>query len=174
MNFFKILDIQPTQQTERKLGTLFSALDSLLSEHSEHDVKFIAGFSGLLGKVAYADREIADEELELIRTILTEGAEIPPAVFDSLLSLVREHTESLAGIEDSRYIQILNEISTPNERVAIMRSLFAVAAADGSIDSDEERELALIAKGFRMSASSFSGLRSEFREQLAVLKPSGG
>ena len=78
-----------SDQEPREMGELFKQLRGLLKQHSEEDLKYITGFAGLLGRVAYSDRDISAVELEHIEVLLKEHCTLPPVSVKPLVTLIR-------------------------------------------------------------------------------------
>ncbi|MCB0325768.1 MAG: TerB family tellurite resistance protein [Bdellovibrionales bacterium] len=167
MNLWKLFGIEP-QARKDDFGSLFAALETLLAGLSEQEVIRITGFAGLLGKVAYSDRDISEPELGAIREILTNETPVSPDLFDRILEVVRHHTVELAGLEDHRYTRMLNEVLSRDERRSVVKSLLAVAAVSGSISFEEDQTISLIAKGLRLEHSEYIELRRTFADLLEV------
>ena len=171
IDFQKLFGLAGSQNSERsELGSLFQELERLLSSYSQEEIEFIAGYSGLLGKVAYSDRKILLEEILEIKNILIEGSSISAEMYDAIIELVSKYTTELSGIEDQVYIQIINSRCSKEQKIEVLKGLFAVAAADQSVDMDEDRDISVIAKGLFVSHEDLVSIRKEYRDKLAVLK----
>ena len=59
--------------------------------------------------------------------------------------------------------------ATDEQKVALLRCLFAVSAVEGDISIAEERELQRIAREFRIEHADFVKLRLEYQHQLPGL-----
>ena len=170
LNFFKLLGIVEQEGSREKWGSLFSDIEQLAGDLEERQILMITGLSGLLGKVAYSDRNISEEEIAQIEQLLTEDGLLEKKLFLSLIEVVKRHTKELSGIEDHRYLNILNEICTPEEKSKILMNLFALAAADNEVCSEEDRTLSLIAKGLRVPQGDYVAARRSVQDKLSVLK----
>jgi uncharacterized tellurite resistance protein B-like protein len=171
INFWTLLGLQDCSVAQReKLGNLFAELEQLLHTYSDEEVKLITGFSGLLGKVAYSDRIIKDEELKEIEKILLESTSLSSSLYEAVLDVVRRNTKELKGLQDYRYLRILNEVCSKEQKMDILQALFAVAAADDEIDFHEDHDLAIIAKGLNLSQQEFTEVRVKFSDKLSVMK----
>ena len=62
------------------------------------------------------------------------------------------------------------EISTREQKLALLECLFTVAAADGSISVMEGNEISQIATELKLEHDDVIAVRSKFRDYLAVLK----
>lgn len=162
-----------TQEKARDLGSLFAELDELLVGQSERNVKFIAGLAGLLGRIAISDNHFSDEEHQEVERILREKFQLDEKLYASLLSIVSRHLNDLKGIEDFRYLQLINETCSKQEKLDVLYCLFAVASVDNSIVFEEDKEISLVAKGLNVTQRDYAEVRISFCEALEVLKGLG-
>lgn len=169
MNFWKLFQLEPTS-AKPELGTLFTALDDQLSGFSEAEIKHLTGLAGLLGKVAYSDKDISKVELEEIKNILGRETKLSTTHCDILLEVLKTHTTALSGLEDYQYTRILDETLSREEKCAVLALLFSVAGADDSISSEEDRSINLIAKGLHLPHSDYIDARRPFLDKLDALK----
>lgn len=154
------------------LGKLFEAFNSILETHGEKGIKLLTGLAGLAGKIAYSDMEISESEVERLRAILKDEMGGDDAKALTVLELMTKHRVLLFSVEDHIYARLLNEVAESDEKRRILRLLFRIAAADGSIDSKEDSAIALIARSLNLSHKEFIAARLEFKEHLEVLKKS--
>jgi uncharacterized tellurite resistance protein B-like protein len=165
---WKIFGLSP--EKARNLGSLFADLDELLVDQSERDVKFIAGFAGLLGRVAMSDSQFTQEESDEVERIIRSKFQFDDGLYQALLSTVRHNIEELRGIEDFRYSQLINEVCGKKEKLDLIYCLFAVAAIDNSIVFEEDKEISLIAKSLNITNREYGEVRISFAGALEVLK----
>ena len=170
MNFWKLFGIEQGKGADNAAyGALFNELEQHAMGLSDDEVKLITGLSGLLGKLAYSDRNISDDELAVAKKVLTAKTSISPELFDKVLQIVKQHTLELVGLEDHLYLKLLNEISSKDEKLEILESLFALAAADSKICSAEERDLSVISKGLRLAHEEYIVIKRRYSDSLASL-----
>jgi uncharacterized tellurite resistance protein B-like protein len=62
-------------------------------------------------------------------------------------------------------------MATREQKLALLDCLFAVAAADENITSEEDNVVKQIASELKLSHDEYITARSRYREYLAVLKP---
>ncbi len=171
MDLKKLFGINRVKNTDtHDLGELFVGIQKILTEHSDDDVRLIAGFAGLLGKVAYADMEISSVELDRVRDVLDKRLKLSSRQIDPIVELLGKHQARLFSIEDYIYIRLLNEVLDHTQKKDALHALFTVAAADESVSAEEDAVLWTVAKGLRLSHRDFILIRAEFKEHLDVLK----
>ena len=59
------------------------------------------------------------------------------------------------------------QIATPEQRGRLLQCLFAVAAADGTIATEESAEIAAIGEELGFTRPEINSLRSAYRDKLA-------
>ncbi|RJO64780.1 MAG: TerB family tellurite resistance protein [Myxococcales bacterium] len=130
----------------------------------------LAAFAGLLGSAARADLDFSADEEARIRAILVSFAELPKPEAAVVAGVIREAAPALAGLEDDAYIKILNEEAPIDQKKLILSCLFAVAAADEEISSEENERIRQISVSLKLSQVDFFAVRSLYRDKLSVLK----
>jgi len=172
INLFDILGISRTSPDREELekGTLFRELEKCFSDLTEQEIKFIAGFSGLLGRVALADMILEEEELEKIRQILNRETSISAARVDRIVNLLKMNADEYFGSENVYYTRLINASSDKKQKMDVLNALFAVAAANESVSAEEEAEMKLIADGLRLTHPEYIDVRLKYRDKLDIFK----
>jgi uncharacterized tellurite resistance protein B-like protein len=176
MGFLERLGIKRDERAGRDLlGTLFDGIEGIVGERPIDEVKLITGYAGLLGRVANADLTITDGEVERMRGILTDVLGLAGDEVDAIVEILLRHRNQLLNLEDHVYTRLINDVAHRPHKLKLLRALYEVAAADGSVREREDQEIRVISKALLLSHGDFIAARREFREHLAVLqKPSGG
>src|SRR5262245_267812 len=144
-----------------------SRLDSL-----EPDVaRYLAAFACVLARVAHADLDTSEAECEAMERIVGEVGALTPEHAALVVGIARERGALAGGTEHYLVTRRFREIATREQRLGLARCLFEVAAADASISSTEEVEISKIGSELGLTHAEIAGLRSAFREHLAVLRP---
>lgn len=150
-------------ETVRKIT---AKLDQLPPEAA----RFMAAFAYILGRVANADLEIDPEETAMMEKILVEYGKIPREQAIIVIQMAKSQNRLLGGTEDYLVTREFNKIATRDQKLALLRCLFAVSAADQSVSVVEDNEIRRISKELLLDHSDFIEVRRSFREYLAVLK----
>lgn len=108
---------------------------------------------GLMARVAHVDRQVTEEEFEAIAQFLTDGwgLEADEAHFVTEVAI----SEIGPLLDYYRLTRQFFQSTSIAERIAFARVLFAVAAADGFVTSDEIEEIRRIALGLRLTHRQF-------------------
>ena len=151
-------------------GGLYAAVEALGRERPESDVARIAGWAGLLGRVAYADMDLGDDELARVREILVETAGLDARDARAITELLARERVELLSLEDHLYARLINDVADREQKLDLIRALFRVAAADGTVRSDEDGAIRGIARALLLEHREFIAIRREFKGQLAVFQ----
>ncbi len=145
-------------------------LDALPPENA----RFVAAFAYVLARVASSDLVIADSETAEMERLVGEVGQLPPAVAALAVEIAKSQARILGATENYVVTREFHRISTPEQRLQLLRCLFAVAAADGSISSQESAEVVAIGEELGFPREHVIAERAAWRDKLAVLqKPVG-
>ena len=95
----------------------------------------LMAFATCLARVAHADRNITEDEVDVIRRVLTDVADLGPGEVDFVLQLALAHAGGGGG--DSNFLAGL----PPERAQKLVDSLHAVGEADGELTADERAEI---------------------------------
>ncbi len=149
---------------------LHQKIENLLPNHNEEYQLKLACLSGLLARVAYADMDIAESEREKIAETLKKWTELSDHEIDVVSNLACDEVIDLSGLENTRYCHPLSEIMTHTERFSLLKALFAIAAADGSVEHVESEEIRHIAKGLLLEHKHYISARATVLDKLKALQ----
>jgi uncharacterized tellurite resistance protein B-like protein len=144
---------------ERELGTLEPAR-----------ARFLVCFAYLLGRVARADHEVDEVEMDAMATLLSEQGHLPVEQAALAARLATAHGLRHGGTEDFLVARTFRALSTRDDRLALLSCLFAVSAADESIRTVEDNEVRRIATELHIGHEDFIAARSAYLHHLEVLK----
>ncbi len=144
------------------LRDLVNALDRLEPSRAQ----YLARFAYLLGRVARADEHISDEETKTMEGLLAEHGNLPPDQAMLVVSIART-TNLMFGVSaDFAITQEFTDASSYEERLALARCLFAVAASDARISSAEEAEVHRITNHLRIERPDLTAIRLQYKRAL--------
>jgi uncharacterized tellurite resistance protein B-like protein len=147
------------------LRALVDALDRLEPDHA----RYLAQFAYLLGRVAHADQHVSPEETRTMEALVQREGALPPDQAMLVVSLSRTSHLMFGGTDNFLVARDFVTRATPAQCLALVRCLFAVAAAEGNISIAEEREIQRIARELKVEHGHLVGLRVEFRAHLPGL-----
>jgi|CXWL01.1.fsa_nt_gi uncharacterized tellurite resistance protein B-like protein len=152
------------------LRDLVQTLDRMEPDRARH----LARFAYLLGRVALADRDVSPEETQTMEGRLVEHGDLSPAQATVVVGLARTSNLLFGGTADFLVAQEFGEHATYEDKMALVRCLFAVAATDASISLAEESEIHRIVNQLRIQPADLVSLRVEHKAFLPGITRTGG
>src|SRR6266704_982119 len=150
-------------ETVRKI---VAALDRLEPDRARH----IAIFAYILSRVARADLVISEAETRAMESIVEKAGGLTPEQAILVVQMAKTQAILFGGTENYIVTREFNRLATREEKLALLRCLFAVSASDDSISVKEDNEIRRIADELRLTHEDFIEVRSEFRDRLSVLR----
>lgn len=145
---------------------IVESLDRLPADQA----RYLAGFAYILSRVAGADLEVSPEERrEMERLVMQEGG-LPEEQAILVVQMAKTQSLLFGGTEDFLVTREFNRIATRDQKLALLRCLFSVSAADRSISAVEDHEVRRIADELLLEHRDYIAARLAFREHLSVLK----
>lgn len=132
--------------------------------------RYIAAFAYILSRVASADMNVSDAETQEMEHQVIQLGNLPAEEAVLVVQIAKTQAMLFGGTENFLVTEEFNEIASPEQKLALLDCLFAVAAADKSISSIEDREIKLITDELLLTRDQYLGSRYKFRQYLAVLK----
>lgn len=132
--------------------------------------RFVAAFAYHLGRIAHADHRLTEAELASMREIVSRETGFSPDLTAVVVDLVAQESLLFRGTEDYQVMREFDEIATPEQKLGLIRCLFAVSAADHQVVVNEDNEIRRIAIALKISHEDFVAARASVREYLAGLK----
>jgi len=142
------------------------SLESLPPEQA----RLTAAFAYLLARVAGADLKIEDTErasmAERLETFCDMSAEQAQLLSDTAVRAADLYSPS----DDHLVARAFRDMTERDERLRLLRCLFAVAAADETISTVEDNEIFEVAAAIGVSRTDVIALRSEWKKYLGAMK----
>lgn len=132
--------------------------------------RFLASFAYVLTRAASADLEIANVEMAAIEGLIAEYGGLPPAQAVLVAGMARTQSLLYGGTEDYLVTRQFRQLSTPEERVALLRCCYLVGAADDTITASESSTLQAIAKELDLDRPTVNAIRNEFASKLSAIQ----
>jgi uncharacterized tellurite resistance protein B-like protein len=132
--------------------------------------RYIAAFAYVLGRVAYADRDISDDETLVMTHLVTELGKIPEEQAALVVEIAKKQNELFGGTENFLVTREFRDLSNRQQREELLHCLFAVAAADDSISSDEEAQVRQIASELGLDPREYVHVRSAYNDKREVVR----
>lgn len=175
MNILRWLGLERAHPEEAP----FSEVESLrriarkLDALPDEEARFLAAFAYLLGRVARADFEVGPEEARRMENLVAELGGLNREQATLVVEVARQQHRLFGQVDNFLVTRELNRVADREQKLRILESLFAVAAAEGGISSREDQEIRQIASELLLEHRDFIAVRRRFREDLNVLKDPG-
>lgn len=141
-----------------------------MPDADEETMRIVTCMAGLLGSVAYADRDYSAVEEERVRAELARIDGMPSAGIDAIADALRRNIVEVSTIQTQRYCRTLRELADRELRVELLQVLVGVAAADGVISHDEVNVLRQLTASLGLDQADYNAAQEPHREKLGVLK----
>ena len=156
---------------EQEFAPLRQTLDAL--DHLEPDrARVLAAFAYLLGRVADADQHVSSAETRAMEVLVQEEGALTQDQAIVVVQLAKSSNQLFGGSANFLVARQFADLASYDEKLALMRCLFAVAATDDSISMSEEGEIHRIANELRIEQKDLVVLRLSHKRHLPGLSRS--
>jgi uncharacterized tellurite resistance protein B-like protein len=153
---------------EQEFAPLRQTLDAL--DHLEPErARVLAAFAYLLGRVAHADQHVSPEETRAMEELVQEQGALTQDQAMVVVQLAKSSNVLFGGSANFLVARQFADLAAYDEKLALMRCLFAVAATDDAISMTEEGEIHRIANELRIEQKDLVALRLSHRRHLPGL-----
>ena len=162
---FLRLDSTATSEAHDALRNLVDALERLDPDRA----RYLAQFAYLLGRVAHADQHVSAEETRVMEQLVATEGDLPRDQALLVVALAKTSNRLFGGTDNYLVAREFADAATYDQKLALLRCLFAVSIVEGNISIEEEREIQRISRELRIEPSDVLKLRLEHREHLPGL-----
>jgi uncharacterized tellurite resistance protein B-like protein len=152
------------------LRDLVESLEHLEPERARH----LARFAYLLGRVAHADLHVSAEETRAMEALVVAEGGLTPEQAVMVVALARSSNLLFGGTANFLVAQEFAESASYEQKLALARCLFRVAATDATISIEEEAEIHAIARHLKIEARDLTALRVSHASYLPGLSSRKG
>lgn len=132
--------------------------------------RLLAAFAYLLGRVAGADQHVSGDETRTMERLVAEQGQLMPDQAMLVVQLAKTSNLLFGGTANFLVAREFAEVATYDQKLALMRCLFAVSATDDAISTVEEGEIHRIANELRVEHRDLVALRLAHRRQLPGMR----
>jgi uncharacterized tellurite resistance protein B-like protein len=165
---------ESTAETSEPRTEVVGRIASLLEELPPDRARFVAAFAYHLARIAHADHLMNDAERDMLSRLVVEESGLPGEEIADVIDLVARESWLFRGTEDYRVMREFDALATREQKLGLIRCLFAISAADEEVVTKEDNEIRRIALALKISHEEFVAARATVREHLAVLRKTGG
>jgi uncharacterized tellurite resistance protein B-like protein len=134
------------------------------------EARFLAAFAYILTRAAAADLDISDAEERAIEQLVAEHGHLPEPHAVLVSQMARSQSLLYGGTEDYLVTRQFRELSTPDQRLDLLRCCYLVGAADDEISIAESDTLQEVAAELDVDRASVNAIRHEFEPKLSTIK----
>ena len=141
------------------------------------EARFLAAFAYVMSRAANADLEISEDETGVMEQFVIQHGHLDEPQAILVVEMAKLQARTQGGTEDYVVTREFREISTPEQRLDLLRCCFAIEAADGTITAEEASVSNQIARELDIEAHDLNRIRDEYHEQLSsvqALRRAGG
>ena len=132
--------------------------------------RLIASAAYILARAANADLDISDAETAAMEEALQRTGALDEATAVLVVQMAKLQAKSVGGTEDYVVTREFKSVSTPDQRLNVVRAAFVIGAANGSISAEESAVANEIANELDIEDATLAALRAEFTEQMSVVQ----
>lgn len=138
-----------------------------LNEERGH---YLSAFAHILFRVAHADSQVCEKEAQHIENILQNWGGLSEAQSLLVARMAYSHSKIFGGVDNFLVTREFKAISDAQQKEHLLHCLFAVAAADDTITSEESDTIRKISIELGLSHEQFIGIRQKYLDKLGALK----
>lgn len=128
-------------------------------------------FAALLVEVALADHHFSDLERQQLNRTLAQQFALPSTTLNELIEAAEQESSHASSIQ--QFTRLINDNCTQAEKFALVKSMWALAYADGDLDKYEEHSIRKVADLIYLPHTEFIRARKQVREELVKGAPNG-
>ena len=153
-----------TPQTP-EFAPLRETLEAL--DHLEPNrARYLSAFAYLLGRVAHADQHVSPEETLKMEALVQEQGQLSQDQAMVVVQLAKASNLLFGGTANFLVAREFSSLASYDQKLALMRCLFALSAADEAISTAEEGEIHRIGNELRIDHADLVTLRVAHQRHL--------
>jgi uncharacterized tellurite resistance protein B-like protein len=134
------------------------------------EARYLACFAYVMSRAAQADLQISDEETALMERFAVEFGGLDEAQAVLVVQMAKIQARTQGQTEDFVVTREFREISTVDQRIAVIRCCFAIGAVDGTITAEEASVVNEIARELDLEREQVNAVRADYHEQLSAVQ----
>ncbi len=141
-----------------------------LAAMPQQEARMLAAFAYMLGRVAFADREISAAESARMEELVAEVGKLPAEQAVLVVEIAKAQNRLFGHTENFQVSRELRELADEAQRRRLLDCLFAVSAAEDGISAEEESQVRQIASELGFSHGEYVAARAAWAEHRTVLR----
>ncbi|MEI9937557.1 MAG: TerB family tellurite resistance protein [Pseudomonadota bacterium] len=147
-------------------GALRASIERELPGADPETITVVTSIAGLLGTVAYADRDYSPAEEARVRAELLRVQGMTLSGVDAICKTLRDRIVEISSVETPRFARALLELADEDLRREVLGAMVELAAADESISLAETNMLRQLTKSLGLSQQDYLELQERHRQHL--------
>jgi len=131
---------------------------------------YLAAFAYVLSRAAHADLHVSDDETALMERFMVEHGGVDPAQAVLVVEMAHLQARLHGATEDYLVTREFARIATDEQKLAVLRCCFAIAAESGSISAEEASVVNQIAREIGVDRPALNAVREEFVERFSAIQ----
>ena len=132
--------------------------------------RLVASAAYILARAANADLDISDEETAIMEEALQRRGALDEATAILVVEMAKLQAKTVGGTEDFVVTREFKSLSTPDQRLNLVRACFNIGAANGSISAEESAVANEIATELDIDTATLAAMRAEFADQMSAVQ----
>jgi uncharacterized tellurite resistance protein B-like protein len=132
--------------------------------------RLVASAAYILARAANADLVISDEETAIMEESLQRRGALDEATSVLVVEMAKLQAKTVGGTEDFVVTREFKSLSTPDQRLNMVRACFSIGAANGSISAEESAVANEIATELDIDTATLAAMRAEFADQMSAVQ----
>jgi uncharacterized tellurite resistance protein B-like protein len=149
-------------------GALRAAIEHELPGADPESITVITAMAGLLGTVAYADRDYSPIEEARVRAELLRVQGMTSSGVDAICKTLREHIVEISSVDTPRFARAMRELADEDLRREVLSALVELAAADEAITLAETNLLRQLTNSLGLSQQDYLAAQDRHRQHLKL------
>jgi uncharacterized tellurite resistance protein B-like protein len=134
------------------------------------EARYLACFAYVMSRAAAADLDVSDAETDLMERFTVEFGGLDEAQAVLVVQMAKIQARTQGQTEDFVVTREFREISTVDQRLALVRCCFAIGAVDGIITAEEAGVVNEIARELDLERDAVNAVRADFHENLSAVQ----
>ncbi len=153
---------------------VLDAVTGVLDRLDAARARYVAAFAYLLGRVAGADHQVSEAERAVMKALVAREGALTVDEAALVATLALDEHRRFGGTHNLIVARHFAAESSVEQRMGLLRCLFAVSAADGSVETREDNEIRQISRELHIEHHDFIRARLEVRDHLTFLRRPAG
>ncbi len=162
-------DIAPESSDPAETATVREIVGRLEALPPEK-ARFIACAAYVVARAANADMLISDAETAYMERALQDAAGLDEAQAVLVVEMAKLQARAVGGTEDYLVTREFRGVSTPEQRLSILRACLSVVAVDDSISAAESAVVDEIANELGIPDADVAAVRGEFTDKFEAIR----